>query len=279
MKNPSEAFFDIYVVFWCILWRSEAFLWVQGCSKISWRFWGILLCFETFWSALICFERFWKIPEGSEVFPDVLVVSWGFQTLSHAFSLIRSSSERIQKAQKYTVTLTGGILRYSHGFWSGSERILSVLRCSLMFFGILSRSNLFSGVLTYSERLYMVLLVFERLFDILKCSEAFSIVLRISKGFSKLLRCFLCERIFWGNLMRSHGSVSYLYVRNILRCCRDLSGSLRYSHVFWIVLKHSWTFRAVMLRCTEIWGVPVGCERFIKDLRYFLTFWSFLTNY
>ena len=191
--------------------------------------WGFPERSHLFRVVLDGFWRFWGVS-------DVLRVSWGFQMLSrhsHGIPAVLNGLRRF-----------GGILWYCLvAFWcvlSGSKRILSVLRWSLIFLGVISRFNSFSGVLMDSERFYMVLFYFETYFDILKCSEAFSRVLRSSQRFSKLFEVFFwCERIFWGILIRSHESDRYMDVWDVLWCFGVCSDNLSRSHVFWVVLKDS----------------------------------------
>ena len=135
VPDVPEAFFAVQEVFWCILRCSEAFLWVLSCLKsfvkVLRHFFDVLGCFEAFRSALIRSEHFRKVPEGSEGFSDVIGVSWGFQTLSEAFSWIPSTVPDGSEAYCDVVWFLFEVFSW---VLSDFERILNVQRC---FSGVL----------------------------------------------------------------------------------------------------------------------------------------------
>ena len=81
---------------------------------------------------------------------------------------------------------------------------------------------------------------------------------------------------FCSIMMRSHVSERFLEVEDISWCFCFFWGILKCSHGFLAVLKASWKFRSVMLRCGVIRGVFVVSEGFFKVLKHYLTLWSAL---
>ena len=158
-----------------------------------------------------------------------------------------------------------------------------------MFWGVL-----WSGVLRLSYVFSFVLKGSYSFLDIFWCSWVFWRVLRHSeatRGFCKALNCL--DR-GWGVIRRCGGILSFSEafswvvsgserfftvlggLRHSLMFFLVFLGFERYSHVFWAVMKDSWKFRSVVLRCGVIWGIFVGSDRFLKVLRLYLTFWSVL---
>ena len=261
------------------------FLTFKRCSGV---FWCVLRCALSW--VLSCSKKFLKVLRHFVMIREIL-------TLSGVLLFVPSGSERFLNFLRSFFLCSRDVLRFSDVIWgvlmeiwkvpecseaycdvfwwhpevfslvlSCFERILSVLRCSLMFLGILRRSNSFWGNLVDYEWFYNYLffLGFVTFSGILMSSGGhFHGFWGVVNGFPRFWGVLWCKRNFLGTRISSHGSDRHLDVWDILSSFGMCSGNLRHFHVFWVVLKDSWTFRSVIIRCEEIWGVSVGFERFI----------------
>ena len=242
------------MIFREILRRSEVFAYVLSSLE---RLPRKLRCSLTFSE---CYYVFWS----------VLTLSCGFSAVQNGFLMFRSIP--------WCFLMFCFVLWRSEEFLlviSWRERFLSVSRCSAMFLAVLRRFRAFCGVswiLLSLKWLEMVLRCFCTFRGVLSCSETFSCVVSRSKRFLKVLRHSVTSAefigVFWFILIPLKGSWRF-------QTFSDFSGC---SETFWsvligfeVILKDSWTFKSVILRCRVIWGVSMGSEGTHKVLSHYLT--------
>ena len=139
---------------------------------------------------LVSSDQFKKFPEGSDTFFVVRECS----EPSQSALILPSGSEKLPKVILVVFWRSRDVLRFLDVMWGilmefwkvleGSERIVSILRCSSMFFGNLRHSNSFWGVLMDSERFYNYCPF--RFWDVLRHSEVFCYALMGSGEFKRI---------------------------------------------------------------------------------------------
>ena len=223
---------------------------------------------------------FQKVLRRSTMFCEIL-------SRSKAFSWILSSSERFSTNLRFLWNF-GCVIRLTDVFRSlllGSQQFLKVSECYDLYDDVLWCSLAFWGVLMCSHW-FLIVLKGYYFFCLLWCSCVLWGVIwhsEVSHGFCKGLNCLegvwavirrsgLYE-LFWDILMSSERfwkdpeglrySLTFFWV---------FWGFLSYSQVFWAVMKDSWKFRSVILRCMVTWDVFVSSYRLLKVLRRYLDF-------
>ena len=146
-----------------------------------------------------------------------------------------------------------GLFRHNRVYWAvlnGPERLLNVLRCSVMWRSVL-RHPLWFWAIQYSFcRILGVS------FDVLGSSEAFQGVPIGSIRFPKILSFFLCSGIFWGI------RIDYELFINVADDFEVFFDIVRCFERFWNVSEGSEAFGIILMDSKQFWKVSYEFEVF-----------------